>query len=77
MNYKKIWMFLTPFVWITNFTKRRVIKKNKKYIFSFLVALAIVGCSALVSVGDHNTNSYTDNKNLNYKKDEKWVIMKI
>lgn len=52
-------------------------KKNKKYIISFLVALAIVGCSALVSVGDHNTNSYTDNKNLNYKKDEKWVIMKI
>lgn len=46
-------------------------KKNKKYVFSFLVALTIVGCSALVSVGDYNTNSYTDNKNLNYKKDEK------
>ena len=52
-------------------------KKNKKYVFSFLVALTIVGCSALVSVGDHNTNSYTDNKNLNYKKDEKWIFMKI
>lgn len=42
----------------------------KKYIFMFLIATAIVGCGALVSVGDHNTNSYTHNKNLN-KKDEK------
>lgn len=43
----------------------------KKWIFIFFIALAIVGCGALVSVGDHNTNSYTHNKNLNYKKDEK------
>lgn len=40
----------------------------KKWIFIFFIALAIVGCGALVSVGDHNTNSYTQNLN---KKDEK------
>jgi hypothetical protein len=72
MNYKKNMNVFNSFCLNYKFYKKESYeKKNKKYIISFLVALAIVGCSALVSVGDHNTNSYTDNKNLNYKKDEK------
>ncbi|WP_268233914.1 hypothetical protein [Campylobacter portucalensis] len=34
----------------------------KKWIFIFFIALAITRCKALISVGDHNTNSYTDKK---------------
>ena len=41
----------------------------KKYILIVAIALIVGGCSSLISVGDGNTNSYNDNKSLNYKKD--------
>lgn len=42
----------------------------KKYIFiAVAISLIVGGCSSLISVGDGNTNSYNDNKSLNYKKD--------
>ena len=46
-------------------------------IFIILVAAAVLigGCSALVSVGDSNTNSVNHINNFN-KKDGKWRIMK-
>lgn len=44
-----------------------------KKVFIILVAAAVLigGCSALVSVGDSNTNSVSHTNNFN-KKDEKW-----
>ena len=40
----------------------------KKLIFIVFIALTLIGCGALISVGDNNTNSQT---NEFYKKDEK------
>ena len=41
----------------------------KKLFFVIFVALNLVGCSALISVGDNNTNTSK------YNKDLKWNLL--
>lgn len=40
----------------------------KKWTFIVFIALTLIGCGALISVGDNNTNSQT---NEFYKKDKR------